>query len=45
MPFYNFQILSEHHTEELKEVIREVCDWSKDRQRGRKVITAKITAF
>lgn len=26
MPFYNFQIESTHHAEEVKEAIREACD-------------------
>lgn len=43
--FYNFQIESAHHTEELKAAIRRAGDLSGDRQRGRVVITANITAF
>lgn len=45
MHFYNFQIESAHHTEELKAAITEAGDLSGVRQRGRVVIIANVTAF
>lgn len=45
MPFYNLQIESTRHTEEVKEAIMEACDCAQADGEARMVITASITAF